>query len=95
MARDDKKYWFTAKKYGYGWGLPTTWQGWAVLLIYTLFLIIPLVFFEEKIDSNGSVWFYFGYQAVITLVLIKVVSVHGPKPRWRWGGKKQVCDDEQ
>jgi hypothetical protein len=25
------RYWFPAKRYGWGWGLPVTWQGWAVL----------------------------------------------------------------
>jgi hypothetical protein len=24
------RYWFAAKRYGYGWGLPLTWQGWLV-----------------------------------------------------------------
>ena len=24
------KYWFPAKSYGWGWGAPSTWQGWAV-----------------------------------------------------------------
>jgi len=29
-----KKYWFPAKRYGLGWGLPSVWQGWATLIIY-------------------------------------------------------------
>jgi hypothetical protein len=32
------KYWFRARRYGYGWGLPTRWQGWAVLLGYGVLL---------------------------------------------------------
>ncbi|MGC1459622.1 MAG: hypothetical protein WA825_15200 [Steroidobacteraceae bacterium] len=24
------RYWFAAKRYGWGWGLPLTWEGWAV-----------------------------------------------------------------
>ena len=28
------QYWFPAKCYGCGWGTPTAWQGWAVLLVF-------------------------------------------------------------
>ena len=27
-------YWFHAKRYGWGWGLPATWQGWVVLIMW-------------------------------------------------------------
>ena len=30
MQRNDK-YWFPAKRYGWGWGPPNNWQGWVVL----------------------------------------------------------------
>ena len=30
----EKEYWFPAKKYGWGWGLPSTWQGWVVYCVY-------------------------------------------------------------
>lgn len=37
----EKKYWFPAKPpgYGWGWGLPITWQGWAVFIGYLLIVI--------------------------------------------------------
>ena len=44
---DKKQYWFAAKTYGWGWGLPTVWQGWlvygtaAVLLIAGVFIFPP------------------------------------------------------
>lgn len=28
------KYWFPAKRYGWGWGLPVRWEGWVCLAIY-------------------------------------------------------------
>jgi hypothetical protein len=35
MARQyDRKVWFPAKTYGYGWGLPCCRQGWLVVLGY-------------------------------------------------------------
>ena len=29
----DPKYCFPVKRYGWGWGLPRTWQGWGVVII--------------------------------------------------------------
>ena len=34
---DKKEYWFAAKTYGWGWGLPTVWQGWLVYGIAAVF----------------------------------------------------------
>jgi hydrogenase/urease accessory protein HupE len=28
----EPRYWFAAKRYGWGWGLPLTWEGWVVYL---------------------------------------------------------------
>ncbi len=30
----DEGFWFPAKQHGLGWGLPVTWQGWVVLVVY-------------------------------------------------------------
>jgi hypothetical protein len=46
-------YWFRAKRYGLGWGLPCSWQGWVFFLIWLAVLAVaaaklmparPLVF---------------------------------------------------
>jgi hypothetical protein len=38
---EGKKYWFPAKPpgYGWGWGLPTTWQGWLVVVVWFVLLV--------------------------------------------------------
>jgi hypothetical protein len=33
-VRPDHKYWFRAKRNGWGWGPPVTWQGWVVSLVW-------------------------------------------------------------
>jgi hypothetical protein len=33
---EEQKYWFPAKRYGWGWGLPITWQGWLTLVVFIL-----------------------------------------------------------
>jgi hypothetical protein len=39
MAQQDKSYWFPAKRYGWGWGVPLCWQGWAVLAAYLAVIV--------------------------------------------------------
>ena len=36
----EREYWFPTKRYGWGWGIPTTWQGWLVLAAFVVLLII-------------------------------------------------------
>jgi hypothetical protein len=30
----ERKYWFPAKRYGWGWGIPCSWRGWLVLAAF-------------------------------------------------------------
>jgi len=39
MTANKNKPWFPKKRYGIGWGVPNTWQGWIVLLFYILLVI--------------------------------------------------------
>jgi hypothetical protein len=83
----EKKLWFKAKTYGWGW-TPITWQGWAITLLYIV--VSFLVFF--RIDGNQQsvsdilVNFVF-VEAFLTLLLIWVCYIKGEKPHWSWGRK--------
>jgi hypothetical protein len=44
----EEGYWFAPKKFGYGAGLPTAWQGWALLIGYVL-MIAGLAAFARQI----------------------------------------------
>lgn len=79
MQPNGKNIWFPAKKYGWGWGMPNCWQGWAVVIIY-LALLIGGAFVISK-DS----WLYVGYAATLSILLITICYLKGEKPRWRWG----------
>ena len=37
-------YWFPAKKYGWGWGIPCSWQGWIVAAFFALLFSGSFVF---------------------------------------------------
>ena len=82
-APREKAYWFPAKTYGWGWGLPCAWQGWVVLVTFLALvgggpLFIPLP------RCTGT---YFVYIGVLVIALIAVCFAKGEKPGWRWGIK--------
>ena len=43
MPSDDSRYWFPAKRYGWGWGIPATWEGWVVLTAFVALVIAGVV----------------------------------------------------
>jgi hypothetical protein len=79
----EPKYWFPAKRYGWGWGLPVAWQGWVVLvgffclLLFGAFVLLP----------NRGAGAFIAYSALLCVLLILVCWVKGERPRWRWDGQ--------
>jgi hypothetical protein len=75
------KYWFPAKRFGWGWGLPSVWQGWAVLIVYLTLMLAGLALVNPAVNANG----YTVYAAVVTALFLLVVWRTGEPPRWRSG----------
>ena len=86
MEEDKKKIWFPAKKYGYGWGLPITWQGWLVLMAYLLLIIIGILILINNPSEIGA---FRIYVLLFTIVFIFICWKKGEKPAWRWGDKRR------
>jgi len=80
---DEKTYWFPAKRYGWGWGLPYVWQGWVVMAIFALLVAFGAVFL---LPSHGRGAFV-GYTVFLCALLVAVCWAKGEPPGWRWGGK--------
>ncbi len=80
---DSKVYWFPAKRYGCGWGLPTAWQGWVVLAIFGILVLVGAVFL---LPHRGQAAFV-AYPALLCVLLVVVCWLKGEPPGWRWGGK--------
>lgn len=80
----ERKYWFPAKRYGWGWGPPCAWQGWVVLLAYFALVVggIPVLQATE-----GSL-VYIAYAVALTVGLIAICWLTGERPRWRSGGRE-------
>jgi hypothetical protein len=83
MMENEIKYWFPAKRYGWGWGVPVTWQGWVVLLCYVVAVVSISTFFSP---DRYPLLFPIGI-AFATCVLIAICLKKGEPPAWRWGGK--------
>ncbi len=75
------RYWFPAKRYGWGWGIPATWQGWLVLAAYLALVFggVPLV---QAARGNATYLLYIGF---LTLIFVAICWIKGEPPKWRWG----------
>jgi hypothetical protein len=74
-------YWFPAKRYGWGWGLPARWQGWVALAVYFVLLGVVVVAFEPAHHPFA----FAVLVALLSLALVAVCWLKGEPPRWRWG----------
>lgn len=81
--RETKSYWFPAKRYGWGWGPPLVWQGWAVMTLFAGLLIWGAVHFLSSARPVAFVIF----STLVSLVLVIICWVTGEPPSWRWGDK--------
>jgi len=77
---EPKKYWFPAKRYGWGWGLPATWQGWVILGTWTAFLVAGAAHLLPRHPFVFAV-----FVGVMGGLLTLICYVTGEPPRWRWG----------
>ncbi len=76
-------YWFPAKRYGWGWGLPSVWQGWVVILVFVGLLAMGAVALLPSRRTDA----FFVYTSLLCICLFAICWVKGEPTRWRWGGK--------
>jgi hypothetical protein len=74
-------YWFPAKRYGWGWGLPVAWQGWAVLAAFIALFGLGFLLFPP----GSALAYLLAYVTLLTASLIAICWLKGEPPRWRWG----------
>jgi hypothetical protein len=92
MMQKDKKYWFVAKDYGWGW-VPATIQGWLILVVYCVIITGIAIGFTDwvAIHPVPSLFVITVFILVILLItssLIYICYKTGEPPEWRWGKKK-------
>jgi hypothetical protein len=74
-------YWFPAKRYGWGWGFPITWQGWLVFAAFFALVLLGIYLFPPR----QSLAAFLLYVIALTVLLVGVCWFKGEPPRWRWG----------
>jgi hypothetical protein len=80
-----KKLWFKSKMYGWGWQ-PSSWEGWAVLLLYVITITINFLNIDKMYFLKSDRFIQFSSTFIInTIFLLTVCYIKGEKPRWRWG----------
>ena len=77
------RYWFPVKRYGWGWGLPTAWQGWAVLAVFAGLMVAGSL----VVLPGQGVEIFLAYAALLCALLLAVCWLKGEPPTWRWGGR--------
>jgi hypothetical protein len=72
--------WFAPKRYGYGAGLPISWQGWAVMISFVVLVIgIGLLFKDRPAALIAAI-----IPPTVALIIISARTTRGGW-RWRWG----------
>lgn len=78
---NESNYWFPAKRYGWGWGFPRTWQGWAVFVSFFVLLALGVVLFPPM----ATVVPFLIYSTALSVILVVICYLKGEPPAWRWG----------
>lgn len=75
------KPWFNPKRYGYGAGLPCSWEGWLLMAGYLAIILGgPYLLIDADWRLKG------GIMAVATIALIVICAAKTRGGwRWRWG----------
>ncbi len=77
---DQPTYWFPAKRYGWGWGLPATTAGWVAL---ALFLAAEAVVAYRTLPGAPA---DFALESLLPAAAFFVVCLlKGEPPAWHWG----------
>ena len=76
----DGPEWFAPKRYGYGAGLPISWQGWVVSLAFIAIVgVLAIRFGDQPLVIVALV-----VPLCLLLILITARTTRGGW-RWRWG----------
>lgn len=91
----EKKLWFKAKTYGWGW-TPSSWEGWLATLVYVVAETGLVIWFIKKIEFlqaqvnpeyTSSIIIFIAGVLILISALITLCIKRGEKPSWHWGDK--------
>lgn len=88
------KLWFKRKKYGWGW-TPVTWQGWLVVLIYIVAVLVFALTIDESSPPREFIFTFVLPIVILTLLLLRISYKKGEKPKWQWGESQDNNDNQK
>ena len=81
-----KQPWFGKRRYGYGWGMPQTWQGWLTLIIWFILVLASTKMLPKDRDTHiNKALPWFGVMFVLVTILGLICYKTSGKPEWHWG----------
>jgi hypothetical protein len=75
------EFWFKPKTFGYG-ATPTTWEGWAVVAVYSLVILACVVAMLVRKESFST---FAASMAVIAVATVALIAVSLQKTDGAWG----------
>ena len=72
--------WFAPRRYGYGAGVPISWQGWLVTAVFLGGIFGAILLFHDRPPQMIAVWIPF----TLMFLVISSRTTRGGW-RWRWG----------
>lgn len=78
----DGPEWFAPKRYGYGAGMPISWQGWSLTIAFILsVLLLAEIIGRRPIQLIAAI-----VPLIVAFIVISARTTRGGW-RWRWGEK--------
>jgi hypothetical protein len=72
--------WFAQKRFGYGAGLPISWQGWALTAGFLAISWAVSVLFRDRVAITLAIMI-----PLVAVFLVIVAKTTRGGWRWRWG----------
>ena len=81
----ERRLWFKAKTYGWGWR-PATWEGWVATALYVFAFALWFVYVVKVPDQTHGrpTLFVIAPLALLTAGFIALCWAKGEKPNWNW-----------
>lgn len=84
MKDTPKRYWFSAKRYGWGW-TPTAHEGWLVVILYIGGIVFLATYVAKAAPFSDVLREFLIPTGVLTALLFTICWKTGERPRRQWG----------
>jgi hypothetical protein len=66
----ERKWWFERRESGFGWGMPTCWQGWVVLVAFIVSMTAGIPLVGARYGQTGATLLIVALIAGLLIVLL-------------------------